>query len=372
MRRFAGITAFPRPTPSCLLNPPGAFAEAYGRYSAYFSSGRAAVYWAFRTLNLKSGSVAWLPDYHCGVEVQAALDAGLSVKFYRISHDLSVDVDDLEKSLKAQPGPVLLIHYFGFAQPSLETIARICIERQVPLIEDCAHALFSSTASRLLGSIAPIAVFSLRKTLPIHDGGALVTNRDVRSVRLSQAPVTTALSTLSKEFLRTLLGQRTIEAISSKVVSHSDSTQRLPEWVGQAKYYNQGQSIISQRLASRADPASIVNARRENWLIVHERLSSQSNHRAIWSDLAAGTCPLFYCFRVSKRDDLMRRLMSEQVETFRFGARPHPSLDLQLFAASRVLRDQIIGFPVHQRIRSVDLNAALDRTLQVLGEVGCA
>jgi dTDP-4-amino-4,6-dideoxygalactose transaminase len=104
-----------------------------------------------------------MPEYHCGVEVQAAIDAGLNVRYYRVSRDLSVDEEDLERRLRACPGPVLLIHYFGFAQPGVKRIAQLCQELGVTLIEDCAHALFSSHGEIPLGAFAPVSVFSLKE-----------------------------------------------------------------------------------------------------------------------------------------------------------------------------------------------------------------
>src|SRR5688572_12680295 len=80
--------------------------------------GRDALSGAFRALSLPGGTIAWMPSFHCGVEVQAALDAGLAVDFYPVRADSNVDYAELEARVRARPGPVLLIHYFGQGQPA--------------------------------------------------------------------------------------------------------------------------------------------------------------------------------------------------------------------------------------------------------------
>ena len=130
-----------------------------------------------RGLQLGPETTVKMQAYHCGVEVQAALDAGLKVEFYRVRTDLTVDLDDLEGKLRRRPGPAFVVHYFGFGQPDVTAVGEICKQLRVPWVEDCAHALFSSHLGRPLGNLAPLAIFSLRKTLPLPEGGALQVNR---------------------------------------------------------------------------------------------------------------------------------------------------------------------------------------------------
>jgi hypothetical protein len=91
---------------------------------------------------------------------------------------LAIDEEDLERKLRDMPGVVFLIHYFGFARSPIERVADMCRCRGSVLIEDCGHALFSEFRGRELGDLAPIAIFSLQKILPIPDGGALKLNSE--------------------------------------------------------------------------------------------------------------------------------------------------------------------------------------------------
>lgn len=106
----ARIGAFPEAQPRHWLahGPPcGWLPEGH---AWLHSSGRAAIYWAFRGLRLNSCATVWMPGYHCGVEVQAVLDAGLDVRFCRVRPDLAIDLDDLEAKVTGRPGPVFAIH----------------------------------------------------------------------------------------------------------------------------------------------------------------------------------------------------------------------------------------------------------------------
>ena len=59
---------------------------------------------------------------------------------------------------------ILITHFLGFPQP-IDEIKRICNERNLFLIEDCAHAFLSSYNGNPLGSYGDIAVFSLLKDI---------------------------------------------------------------------------------------------------------------------------------------------------------------------------------------------------------------
>jgi dTDP-4-amino-4,6-dideoxygalactose transaminase len=301
-----------------------------------------------------------MPTYNCGVEVQAALDAGLIVRYYRVTPDLSVDEEDLEKQLRSCPGPVLLIHYFGFPQTGIERIFRLCQELGSVLIEDCAHALFSSLGETPLGLFAPVSVFSLRKTLPLYDGGTLLVNGSRFGTPPSPSPSLDPYRCMVKDAIRRTLGLHLTEALRRWRATGKEPEPARPAWEFQASYYRQGFSLLSHRLASSANPTAIVGARRQNWQRVHNRLSTLPGHRPVWNKLPPGTCPLFYCLWARDRDSVMERLSEAGVETFRFGARAHPTLDLSSYPESLALRQFILGFPVHQGLDPHLLDRALD------------
>jgi len=165
---------------------------------------------------------------------QAAIDAGLNVEFYRLTNELSIDEEDLEKNLLDRPGVVFAIHYFGFAQPAIERIAALWRQHGCVLIEDCAHAFFSRRNGRQLGEFAPIAIFSLRKSLPISDGGALLVNSTTLRL-VTEKPFTPPppgkfslglCVAYLKEATRSLLGQHLTNLYRRFRTGHADASDR--------------------------------------------------------------------------------------------------------------------------------------------------
>jgi hypothetical protein len=114
----------------------------------------------------------WLPVWICRPVVEAVHAAGLGVRVYDIDEQLGPRLTTLEPD----PGDgLLVVHYFGLAQP-LGRLRAFCDAHGLPLIEDCAHALSDPAAPVRLGAVGDIAVFSLRKSLPVAGGGLLVVN----------------------------------------------------------------------------------------------------------------------------------------------------------------------------------------------------
>ena len=136
---------------------------------------RAAIWNLVRALRLGTDEAILLPSYTCGAEVDAVLKAGAHVRFYRIDRSARIDVDSLPAISPGDRG-VLVTHFFGFADSELDSICDLCREHGLFLIEDCAHALYSHHRGRPLGTFGDAAVFSLWKTLPLPDGGAVRTN----------------------------------------------------------------------------------------------------------------------------------------------------------------------------------------------------
>lgn len=223
----------------------------------------------------------WMPALHCGVEVQAALDAGLNVGFYRLVDELMIDEEDLEKKVRGRPGVVFVIHFFGFGQPHVERIAKLCQRTGSILMEDCANALFSKHAGHELGGFAPLAIFSLRKTLPVPDGGALKVNAELLR-RVTQRPFEhppsgefsiQVLFGYPKSLARVSVGQR-VAGFYRNLRSRSVD-ERYQSFASDASFrskrqYNFGMSMFSRRVAANVERVSNSS---KSWAIL---LSSDS------------------------------------------------------------------------------------------------
>jgi hypothetical protein len=140
----------------------------------YFFFARNAIWHTVKMLELDRGEVL-VPSYHHGVEIEALIDAGAQVKFYRIGEKLDVDLRDVERKISAKTTALYLTHFAGFPGPVRE-MKRLAEKYALPLIEDCALSLFSMDGDLPLGVTGDVAIFCLYKLLPGPNGGALVFN----------------------------------------------------------------------------------------------------------------------------------------------------------------------------------------------------
>ena len=71
----------------------------------------------------------------------------------------------------------LLTHIGGWVNPDIEEIARLCKNKGVALVEDCAHSLGSTLNGKHTGTFGDAGVYSLyaTKTIPVGEGGIIVT-----------------------------------------------------------------------------------------------------------------------------------------------------------------------------------------------------
>ena len=118
--------------------------------------------------------VGWSSNEGSGV-LDPVESLGLTPVFYRLNHDLTVDIEDLERRLSEdQHLCVVLIHYYGRTDPALPRIADLAERSGTPLVEDLAHGLFTTAAGGGAGSRGEASLYSLHKMLPLDDGGMVV------------------------------------------------------------------------------------------------------------------------------------------------------------------------------------------------------
>ena len=69
---------------------------------------------------------------------------------------------------------ILVIHEFGVPHSDIQELKAISDDRNIPLIEDCAHTIDSHMKDTLMGTIGNWTLLSLPKVFPITLGGALL------------------------------------------------------------------------------------------------------------------------------------------------------------------------------------------------------
>lgn len=133
--------------------------------------------------------IGWSPNEGSGV-FDPVKASGRPVDFYALNDDLTVDLTDLKAQVQSGLYQVLLvIHYFGRIQPGLAEITGIAQRNGMVVVEDLAHALYTSLVTKGAGVTGDVNLYSLHKMLPTSGGGfATYRNRSILSGQSSSSP----------------------------------------------------------------------------------------------------------------------------------------------------------------------------------------
>lgn len=325
---------------------------------------RYGIYQAATALSLGGREVLFPAFFHC-VELDALLAAGVRPRFFPVGDGLQVDVDAIADRIGPSTAAVYLIHYGGFPGP-VEAVATLCRERGIALIEDCAHALLSLAGERPLGSFGDAAVFSLPKVLPVPNGGVVLLrgglghqNRTGRRPPLRAVGPRTVSSVLQNLEMRGIAGSAAVRRVAlglGKAAFARAGVDHMPTGTPEFEpsYAEFGMSPASWRVLRGQDFATIAAARRRNYRRLHDRLGDMLP--PIVAALPLGVSPLFYPFRVERRDALLARLAAYGVKAGEFWPEWHPAVPRDEFPEVDRLRRTALWLPCHQdlTIASVD------------------
>jgi dTDP-4-amino-4,6-dideoxygalactose transaminase len=169
-----------------IVNAPGISSVEILPHMAHTTSGRSAIYQALLQSELPASSIVLIPTYHCPTMVAPVLLANLKVAFYGIRADGLPQLNTIDKETARECKAMLVPHYFGIGRSLLE-VRRWCDERNIVLIEDCAHCFFGDAGERPVGAWGDYATASLSKFLPVPEGGLLASaERPLSAMKLSR------------------------------------------------------------------------------------------------------------------------------------------------------------------------------------------
>lgn len=139
----------------------------------YYSLARYALVDALRLLGVGQGHRVLLPSFLCRDLLAPIAMLGAMPCWYEVEPGLTTaESPDTWPEADA----VLAVNYFGFAQ-DLTPFFAYAKRTGAKIIEDNAHGYLSRDAQgRWLGTRAAVGLFSLRKTVRIPDGAALLVN----------------------------------------------------------------------------------------------------------------------------------------------------------------------------------------------------
>ena len=345
-----------------------------------FHQARGALWHAMRALAIGPGDRVLVPAYHCGVEVEAILDAGASVDYYPVTYALRSDPVEIRRRGAPTTRAVLWIHYFGFPRP-VDPILAICREKGWVLIEDCAHLPCHYHAGGAVGLVGDMALYSLPKTLPVPDGGLLRVNRGPapaepplppRSLPVGRQVVRLAISGFESSRNPVVRaaggGLEAAVRLAAATARRSSVSSDLSEWnpagggfrPEMARYRL---SAFSRRVLDRTDLDRVAERRRENYEHLSRRLDGRGSTAACFPELPLDACPMVFPVRSANRSGLESDLARRGVGTFVFGKNLHPTMSRTEFPEAGALSDSVLGLPVQQDLDARAIDAIADAYL---------
>ena len=133
----------------------------------------------FRALNVK-GKTVIVPTNTFIATAFAAIHAGARVIFADADpKTLCLDPKDVAKKIQDDTAAICLVHIGGIITPAVEELKKLCDDKGIALVEDCAHAHGSSYKGVQAGAWGIAGAFSFFPTKPLVSGeGGVITTKD--------------------------------------------------------------------------------------------------------------------------------------------------------------------------------------------------
>lgn len=140
------------------------------------SSASAAIHLAVVSSGVSEGDEVITPSLTFVATNHPILMQGATPVFCDVEYDtLCADVNDIKNKITRKTRVIIVVHYGGHPA-DLNELVKICKDRKITLIEDCAHATRSYYKDKHVGSFGDYGCFSFAaiKNLTTGDGGMLV------------------------------------------------------------------------------------------------------------------------------------------------------------------------------------------------------
>ncbi len=336
------------------------------RTTRFYHLGRYAIWHALKALGLGSEASVAFPAFHCGAELIPFVKLGVRVRYYRVDRSLQADLDSLRSTLDGDTKAVFVTHCLGFPQ-RIDAIQELCAEHDLPLIEDCAHTLNGWYGDRLLGTFGDVAIFSMRKLLPMPDGGALSINSP--SIRAPDAatppPLLNAVGGATLKVGRYIAERdgalgRVFRACIARPASHVLRQQQIDSPRFRSDRADWGMSKLSERILREADLEWVRRRRRENfeWLI--ENLAATDHAAPLLTSLPDGVCPLMFPVLAQEPEWFVQHLRRRGIQSELYWRYFQPGFPENDFPVEADLKRRLLALPVHQNLDHDALEALIE------------
>lgn len=153
--------------------------DYFSNGSLYFTvQGRVNLRLLLNSLGLDNNAKIGVQTFNCANVFESIKVAGYKSVFIDVNNDYTMDIEDLARKV-AGLDALIITHTFGIPA-QIDPIRQIT--GQIPIIEDCAHSLFSCYKGKVTGTFFNASIFSIGygKYPSIGKGGfCLINNRQI-------------------------------------------------------------------------------------------------------------------------------------------------------------------------------------------------
>ena len=348
--------------------------------TAFLFLGRHAIYHGLSVLGVKPGDAILVPAYHCSALIDPILAYGATVRFYDVKRDCSPNLEDIAAKVDHLTKAVLCVHYFGFPQP-IRTLRQLCDSAGIYLIEDCAHVFGTMVEGAALGTLGDISLFSVRKFLPIQDGGILVVNNARLQLRIPKLgpwllselkAIKDLLDRLADEAstrwftLLSLLWRVPARALKQMAVTRAEKVSNAlsvhhSSLEFDLRFVNLPMTKVSRYLLWNSDFLSIEEKRRHNYRRLAEAMPKSEALECVFASLPDGVSPMVFPLVAKDRSNFHLALRERGVPAVTWGGVVNDNLPKDLYPDAWYLYDRLVMLPIHQDIG--------DREIQFMADV---
>ncbi len=317
----------------------------------FYPCARNALYSILNSINLSKTENILFPSYICETPIKSALRFTNNIRFYRITKDLRINFNDFKVNINKNTKAAVIVHYFGFGR-DIKKVQSICKKNNIYLIEDCAQSLFSRYNEKLLGSFGDFAFFSLRKSLPLFEGAASISNNNSFNLpankkrRLSLDyniyKLEKYLDALNKKINFRL--QRSVSTIEKR---NKNKLKERKLYSDPSKYAKIG--TLTKHIIKNSDSKEIIKQRRKNFSFLLQNLDNAQKIKPIFNSLPEGICPLAFPILAENRTDIVKKLRNSNIEAQKHWDTLIPKeIDRKKFTATDYLAKRELSLPIHQ------------------------
>ncbi|HNT23104.1 MAG TPA: hypothetical protein PKM21_01975 [Anaerolineales bacterium] len=304
-------------------------------------SGRAALCALLAHLKKQGVTKILMPAYLCESIIQPVKAFGLAYDFYPVDEDLAAHPDPQKNSA------VILIHYFGWLNPSTEAL-RQSAEDSFVLVEDLTQAVFSSW--KFIKGTQPLVFFSLRKFGPVPLGGWYSRSDRLPSVDLM-------FKVLFWKSLAARLYKYNYLKISPDIDQQAEQT-----YLDVFNHVESSFDLSCTPYLLDAEAKSLIDginwayaaaARRKNWNALSDLLPGNillPFHKMLPTDVV----PLGYVVNCTERDKIRQNLQAAQIFCPIHWRLPE-EVSAKRFPISYRLSNTLMTIPIDQRYNPRDM-----------------